>query len=409
MKCITFSIICLISFVISAQAADQEKFDVNSPVQRLLASQLRPPVVPPAVPANISTGDLENEDLYSTGKIDKTLLAQIISNLTPAEFVKADKDKGIDRVTIIHLLRWSDTEHKTTKFETWYVFDPHAQYQWSYLFSSIRLQGGYIAGKTHFRFIYIHLNSMLGDANESIKTSAAGGPTTLKIAVGYKITIQKQQPQIVRDALTVLKIVGGIAANEVNPEVGYYSVFDFNSKYSTSSISITATLEDANAKPNGTDQQGKKTATNDLSSKVYSNERLQWFGLGFAIPATSYKDAQFDDSTGTIQPKTINRQNVYLTANVFVPPSETGNLSLRWLPHPFFGIPIKGQPLRNTMVGIGAGYRWLQPFWGVIFDIQRVPKSGSTPLHDRLVRKGTFGLNLSVDAVAKALLPKKGN
>jgi hypothetical protein len=402
----------LLALIPSACFADgQEKFDVNSPVQRLSSAKLptTPVVTKPAPPAP----SLDDQALYKTGVIDEAALVSIIDSLTPAAAIQADQAQKIGRVTIIHLLRWADAEHKTAQFEKWYVYDPQVKYKWSYVHTSVRVSGDFIAGRTHFRLIYVHLNKTLGDGNESIKTSAAGGSDILRYPIGYKIAIQKQQPQLLKDALTVLQILGGFTALSAEQEVGYYSVFDFQSAYSTSTVSITASLADNGANPasktTGSKTQTGQTAANDLAAQTYTNQPSQWFGLGFAVPLKSYKDVQYQQSGSSLQPNTINRQNVYLTANVYLPAVETGNLAFRWLPHPFFGVPIKGEPLRNTMVGIGNGFRWLQPFWGVVFDLQKVPATSNVALHNRLVIKGVYGLNLSVDAVAKALLPKKSS
>lgn len=358
-----------------------------------------------------TSSNLEDQQLFKTGKLDDISVQRIITNLTPKASLQKDKDAHLSRVTILHVLRWADGQHKTTKFQTWYVYDPDKQYSWSYISTGSRLSGSFVDGKKNFRLIYVHLNFSLTDPNESITTSPATGEDHLVHPIGYKINIQKQPPELQTEALTVLQIIGAVGAqSNDNPLIGYYSVFDFDSAFTNSTITVSATLLDpSTAKTNGTSSDTGKTAANSLASQQYTNQPLQWIGLGFAVPLKSYRDLQYQQSGSTIQPTTINRQNVYLTVSAYVPPVEAKNLALRWLPHPFFGVPIKGQPLKQTMVGVGAGYKWLEPFWGIVFDEQSIKASGMNEIQTHWVRKGVYGINISVTAAAKSLISKKGS
>jgi hypothetical protein len=152
--------------------------------------------------------------------------------------------------------------------------------------------------------------------------------------------------------------------------------------------------------------QQPATAANSIASQSYTNQPLQWFGLGAAVPVKSYTDLSYDSSGGTLQAKTINRQNVYVTANFYLPKAELGQTAYRWWPSLMFGMPLKGQPLRNTLYAISDGWRWLQPFWGMVLDVQQQQAAGSSSVHNRYVRKGVYGLSISISALVSKVAGK---
>lgn len=407
-------------------ASDDEKFNVNSPVLPLRKSQIDD-VGPKVKAGGPAPQSLAYEQPYKSGAIDVSAAPKLLKRLAN---VDSATDKKDGRVTIMHVLRWGDKDHKTVKFKHWYVFDPRAKWRFYLESSQAIFEGNLISGRTKFRLIYIHLNCDLEDGEKSppgesypppgVGTTEGAQPpvTSLNHAIGYKIDISKQQPQFLRDLSTVLQIItGGTKAASKDPYVGYYSVFEFESEYTTSNITITMTAKDTTATHQGkglstpNSEAGKdggtgntQTQANDLDSKAYTNEGKQWVTLSFAVPLNSYRDITYSQSGDLLQPKTVNRQNVYVAANFFVPWPVLGGLATsRYFPHPFFGVPIKGQPLRNTMLGFGIGLKWLEPFAGLVFDDQQIADSAAHH-HNHLVLKGAFGLNISVDAAKSVLL-----
>src|ERR1700722_14613255 len=99
------------------------------------------------------------------------------------------------RVTIIHILRWSDAGHTQVQFQKWYVYAPN-QPTAAYYFESAqkRFEDVYIPGEQHFRFVYIHLNSDLTDSGEFGTTDVAG-TAVLKHQIKYGIVVTKQPTQ----------------------------------------------------------------------------------------------------------------------------------------------------------------------------------------------------------------------
>jgi hypothetical protein len=376
-----------------------ETFTVNSPVQELTTTIFDPATHP--------NGIKDSSDLQTIVKAINTAFPQ----------QPAPNSRTTNRPVIIHLLRWADSAHTQVKYQYWYLSDPHVTHTAFYFESaSAAIQHSTISGQRAFRFVYIHLDSDLTTASESFKTdNSTGTPkTTLTVPVNYQIQITKKQTQLAQDIQTLIPILtGGVAAQANAPELGYYSVFDFNSQFSTSSIVITAALPNsAKNQPQvaAANQKGATpstgTAANNLASQTYANERPAWVGLGAAVPMNSYKDISYHQTSTSFTPATVNRQNVYVTVDFYLPPSEPGLTSIRWVPHPFFGLPLKGQPLKNTAAGFAIGAKWLSPFAAVVFNEQQRLPAGATAPQNRWVRKGAFGLEISLSALSSALSSK---
>src|SRR6202035_4165575 len=111
-------------------------------------------------------------------------------------------------------------------------------------------------GKTKFRLVYIHLNFDLNnDHAESFAPNLQTGQDAMVHPVSYNVTVKKEQTQFVKDLISLLSILGAYTSQAtpaaVDPEVGYFSVYEFDSQFKTSSIIVTAS--------NGS---GKQTAGN---------------------------------------------------------------------------------------------------------------------------------------------------
>jgi hypothetical protein len=387
--------------------SDTQTFAVTSPVNILQRQDLAK--LPNA--ANLSTdGEINAADAADT-------LRDLFGTL-PTAVVAIDSET----VVIIHVLGWKDTGHTTAKFDKWYVYDPHSHTYDFYVKTKQQLfEGTTLAGRTKYRFVYIHFNVDLNpdgsNSDESIVQTCldkSGSSWTvqdncLAHPVSYNIVISKQQTQFIQDLNTVLQMVlpaGSIAKDLKAPppvrSVGYWSYSDFNSQYSTSSIKITASLESSSAPLKGktVGAAGQNAASSQLATQTYANEKPSYIGLSFAVPVTSYKDVTFQSSTGTLAPSSITQQNVYITFDGYFPGAQPGLAAFRWIPHPFAGLPIKGKVLQHTMAGVAFGLPWFEPFAGIVFDRQNASLNGQS---QRTTFKGAFGFKVSVSAVAKAL------
>ena len=330
-------------------------------------------------------------------------------DLSPATVGKLLTDLGADKTktTIIHLLRWKDPDHTQVKFQKWFLYDPTPSKLTFYLQSEKEVfQRTAIPGRKDFQFIYIHLNAVLANGPNEWQVVGAGG-TTLKHPVNYTVTVSKQQTQFLQDLKSTLQILGVLAAASEVVKPGYYSVSTFQSQWTTSSISITGTLDSKNESKAATATQ--KDASNQIASKTYTNERPSWIGLSAGVPLTTYKDITFQSSSGTLIPNSITKQDVYIFLDGYLPPVLPTLTGFRYLPHPFFGLPIKGEVLRHSMVGAGIGLHWIEPFGGFIFDTQNNAVKGPTTHKNQLTIQPVFGIKVSISAAAKALKGSKGS
>jgi hypothetical protein len=179
--------------------------------------------------------------------------------------------------------------------------------------------------------------------------------------------------------------------------VGYFSVSTFNSQWTTSGITIAASL-DSSSSP-----QKSMQGTNTITSNTYTNEKPSWIGLSAGVPITTYKDVTYQSSGGTLVPTSITKQDAYIFLDGYFPAVTPSLAGFRYIPQPFFGLPLSGKVLRHSMAGIGIGLHWIEPFGGVIFDTQNNQGSSNTGTTFRYV----FGIKLSITAVGKVLLAAK--
>jgi hypothetical protein len=374
---------------------DPEKFTVNSPVVELRQNTLGTLIN--------ATGVLHSTDAANLNAALCTATNNyLVSKGTPVSQQLTD----CNRTTFYHIVKFEDADHEKIRSQQWYVHDTR-QIQFGEFYtqsSQAQFEAAYVRGERNFQFIYVHLLSTPGEPFRN----AMG---TLLHPVGYSITVTRRRPQFLTDAIALaglvgLPVPGAAAAAVADPVVGYFTVFQFESQFSRSDVTIAAKIGDEKkTPPDG--GKGVQTQANDSVKKAYVNEGPQWAGLSIAVPLTTYKDVEYNQTDNTLQAKTVKRENIYAVLNVYLPPVDVGQTRFRYLPHPLFGVPIKGQPLRHLMAGLAIGLNWVEPFAGVVFNRQQRPIApGSTTLEDHLVRKLVFGVNIPIGA-AKAALAKK--
>jgi hypothetical protein len=394
----------------SQSTSETQTLAITSPINILQKQDLAK--LPNA--SNLSTdGEINVGDAPST--------LQTLFGVLPTKVAATDSET----VVIIHVLGWKDAGHTAAKFDKWYVYDPHPHTYDFYVKTKQQLfEGTTIAGRTKYRFVYLHFNfdlnpdgsnpdeSITQSCLDNLKSTWTVQDSCLIHPVSYNVAISKQQTQFIQDLDTVLQMVlpaAPLAAKELNAappppvrSVGYWSYSDFTSQYSTSSIKITASLQSASAPIKGqpAGAAGQNNASNQLASQTYNNEKPSYIGLSFAVPVTSYKSVTYQSSSGTLVPSSITQQNVYVTFDAYFPAAQPGLTAFRWVPHPFAGLPIKGKVLQHTMAGLAIGLPWFEPFAGIVFDRQNASVNGES---QRTTFKGIFGFKVSVSAVAKAL------
>jgi hypothetical protein len=391
--------------------SNTETFKVTSPI-RILHEELGNDLTTEPY----KSGEINYKSSMSVGGVKGVDAESLLNDLNIAH----GQDVTDKRITIIHVLRWKDDNHTTVSFQKWYVYDPAPPKSDFYVISKQKIfEGTNIAGRKNFRFVYLHFNANFevdaGTTDESIKSDCLPPTTTpmidcLKYPVSYTIAVSKKQTQFIQDLKTVLGLVlpgaGGGGPDKAVPKVtGYWSMSEFSSQYETSTITITPSMNSSAKPTQGTQpgQTGQDTAAAQLSPNTYTNEKPSYIGLSFAIPVTSYKDITFQSSSGTLVPKSITQQNVYVNFDFYYPAAQPGLAALRWIPHPFVGLPIKGKVLQHTMAGVAFGLPWCEPFAGLVFDVQNASVDN---VKQKTTLKGVFGFKVSVSLVAKALMKK---
>lgn len=335
---------------------------------------------------------------------------------------------------ILHVVKWKDKTHLKPAHQRWYVFEPGRRDTGSFTFQSKQqeFQRTRIYGK---KLLYI-IGLYLSEGN--LQDPPDSGPP---FDVRYEITETRKERQFVKDFMTLLGIVFAAGSREADPQLGFYLVANDELQYSTSDIKITASVKKQKAQastrvqpaaawgrptllpvalgtaqrePDRTTPARSTGGTEDadyvqLGTQTYDNEGLSHFGLGFAVPLNSYRDISFEETDTVIRPREVKRENVYAMLGIYIPGADTKNTKLRWLPHPIIGMPIKKQPLRQTMAGLAAGFKWVDVFAGYVFNIQQVQSSSSgvaTALENRLVRRPVYGITIDVNS-AKSAFKKK--
>jgi hypothetical protein len=145
-----------------------------------------------------------------------------------------------------------------------------------------------------------------------------------------------------------------------------------------------------------------KTAAATISSPSFTDQPLTFVGLSIAFPVTSYKQVTYTSSSGTLLPQSATEQSLYANLDFYIPAVDPDLIALRWLPHPFIGLPLSGKVLDHPMAGIAVSLKYGEIFWGAIDDLQNENANGSS--HHTI--KGVFGIKFSVSA-AKTLLGSK--
>jgi hypothetical protein len=299
---------------------------------------------------------------------------------------------------ILHIVKWRDKNHTSIQFERWYLYDYDTKGNAFYLEKNAAvLDRTCIPGRRHLTIVYLCLRN---DADrKSPLQDADSDMDALKRPALHSIVMTKQQTQFVQDAILLTQMLGitmppamQTKAPPPPPRVlGLSAQYAFDDPYAVSSVAINSTLPS----PDG----AKSTAVE--SSVTYVNEGPTWIGLSAAMPVTSYKDVVFQSSSDAVVPKTVTRQDAYITVDFYMPPVEAALIPLRWLPHPFVGLPLGGKVLEHPMVGVGINLKYVELFYGVVGDFENRSPTGNR----HTVWKGVFGLKLSVSA-AKTMLGK---
>jgi hypothetical protein len=276
------------------------------------------------------------------------------------------------------------TGGKLSSAANWYVYQPEGLPRFTMQSGQTRFESARIFGQKRIWIVYVHLYA-----------EAQKAPTLPSSM--YTLTIKKKTSQLETDiggVLQILTMKPKSAATGADGEtiVGYAFAQPFELKTVPVSIDVSAQI---GATPD---------ALKEISKGSFVDEGTSPVGLSFAVPLNSYKDLSYEPTGTTIQPQTVQRQNIYLNIDLYYPKADLSDASSRYFPHLIFGIPLKSQPYRHLMLGFAFGLKYISPFAGVVFDRTNVlvpadPNSFTTHVDYRLI----WGVSMSVSAAAKAL------
>jgi hypothetical protein len=290
---------------------------------------------------------------------------------------------------IIHIVRWNPaagTSKYSVDKQHWYVYQNKIVKSASTTtfrnnLSSSDYAGTRIYGESKIGFLYIYLNTQ-GD--------------TVRLGVTYKLDITPKTPDNIQNLTALLKFVAGLAAPP-SPDA-YYVAKELDISYKTSDLKFTAYVT-----PETPVGGAAPTTPTQLTEMTFDNEGRYYWDVDFAVPLKSYKDVKLDQSGDTIQPKTITRQNVFATVELYPWKVDTKKAQKVFVPSLVAGIPISGKPLDRYLVALGLGTNWFRGFVGVGFDRRTASLTGeplSTPAPtDQWIRKLSFGITVPLRPV----------
>lgn len=293
---------------------------------------------------------------------------------------------GDKEYCIIHIVRWGPKN--AIDKQNWYVFENKRIENAGVVTFSNRLSKGDFSGTRLYgikklAFVYVYLNTQDDPLNR---------------AISYRVDISPKTPDNLQNLFALLKFVVAPAAPPPPPDA-YYAATEVTLSSSTADVKITAFVtKDAGG------GGAPPTAPAQLTSNTFDNEGRYYWDVDFAVPLKSYKDVQVDTTNNVVTPKSITRQNVFATFEVYPIPVDTKRAVKVFVPSLVAGIPISGKPLNRYIVALGMGTNYFRGFIGVGIDRRVATTTGTTtttPAQDQWIRKLSFGITVPLRPVLK--------
>jgi len=146
---------------------------------------------------------------------------------------------------------------------------------------------------------------------------------------------------------------------------------------------------------------------------TYDNEGKYMWDVSVAVPVNKITLLEYEDEEDTFHPKSINKQSIFGTINLYPFPVDLKEGTLRWIvPRAVVGIGMTGRPGENFLLAGAFGFKEIQVFVGSTFANQRVLKPGADPADganytQRYASRLTYGINVPVLSVLKQLTDGK--
>jgi len=228
------------------------------------------------------------------------------------------------------------------------------------------------------------------------------------LPITYKIDISKKNP-VWRDDLKTLAGAfipqGGLTSLELEfteEQALLGKRLDMEIDYPTSDITITGIR--------GTAAEGQ-TTTKVIATKKYDNEKNYWVDFGFVIPLKSVKELQFNSDGKLVQPKPVEKNNIFGTVGLFPFGSVNtkGDNLLRLSPQIIYGMALDKNPWNHQLFALGLGLKWVQPFAGVVGTRSAIAGADDKIAGYKWNWKFTYGIQIPISKLTDFVKKTGGN
>jgi hypothetical protein len=239
--------------------------------------------------------------------------------------------------------------------------------------------------------------------NDLSKTDETPGPT-----VQYKLTITKQQPSNIADAIQLIGLVfpqSTIPAPDKAPQPNYLACSAVPVAYKTSSVKIDFSFTAAGNAP-------------FTASQSFVNEAKEHWDVSFALPIKKASALQYSSTSGTVTASQINKSDLYAVFDWYPYPLDLKNSKFNYIPGVFAGVAMNSQPLHSLIFGTSIGTKFAQFYAGALLlkqqDLSGL-STGSSASSAQVSNATSYvfkpqfsvGIKISISAAAAALTSAK--
>jgi hypothetical protein len=229
-------------------------------------------------------------------------------------------------------------------------------------------------------------------------------------SIAYTLTVTKQQPTNVGDAMQLLGLVFPQANAAAVPAAAavppsYWACSAVPIAYKTSTIKIDLSYTPGGGNPY-------------TASQSFTSEAKQHWDVSFALPVKKASALQYSSTADTVTASQINKTSLFAVADWYPYPVDLANNKFTFIPDFFAGVAMDSQPLHSLIFGGSVGLKLAQIYAGALLIKQQdlnglSTGSSATPAQ---VTSGTtyaykpsftVGIKISIKAAASAISGSK--
>jgi hypothetical protein len=295
----------------------------------------------------------------------------------------------------VHVLKWGPAsgQAQSVLAQTWYLylFSPQSG-SWQAQDVS---KSGHLTGVGDLYFLFLQFGA---DPVVSSKPSYTISVTKKTPANLAHLFAAAQAAGLNTSSVSAVKEMARAAATPMNYWGGGYVAL----KYKTSTVSLTSNMGNGSNKPT------------QLGQVTYDNEGKLYWDISFGVPIRKLSQVQVNSVAGTLAPVSVDKQNVFVIADGYLPGLDPAKNSIAHWPHPIAGVALASQPLHKILVGGAWGPSFSEVYLGALFVKQPIfPNSNSCssipntspgpPTGYHFCKQFSIGLNLQVSSIADKL------